>query len=223
MKMKLNTTVNSLILIGLVNAAMGESPAVNKGEITDTKGLNLKKYHQIVEDIRANPAHGRVEFRAVGESQEMVYHSTSRIGPFKAGGQEMGKTREYVFQLGLPIELQGDVDHPVDRVEPVELALAGLSDCVIGTIRLHALLNGIQVDRISATVRAPFDLQVLLGIDDVDKRNEMYGNISINVEIEGPALTEEQRLFLSAQLKRSPVFNLVGLAHEMDSTINIRK
>lgn len=221
--MKLRATVKAVLLVGLVSAAMGDSPDAGKSKISDTKGLNLKKYHQIVEDIRANPDHGRVEFRAIAEGQEMVYHSAARIGPFKAGGEEMGKTREYVLQLGLPVELQGDVDHPVDRIEPVELALAGLSDCIIGTISLHAVLNSIQIESISATVRAPFDLQVLLGIDDVDKREEMYGKISMSVEIEGPTVTEEHRLFLSEQLKRSPVFNLVGLAHEMDSTIKIRK
>jgi hypothetical protein len=55
----------------------------------------------------------------------------------------------------------------------------------------------------------------------VDRRDEMYDAITIDVEIEGPEVTEEQRLFLSEQLKRSPVFNLVGLAHEMDTTVTI--
>jgi uncharacterized OsmC-like protein len=174
-----------------------------------------------VKDIRATPAHGRVEFRATGESELMVYHSSARIGPFRAAGQELGKSRDYVLHLGLPAELQGDVDDPVDRIEPVELALAALSDCVIGTLRIHALLNGIEIDHVSVTVRAPLDLQVLLDIEELDKRDEMYGSITIDLQIDGPDLTEEQRKFLSEQLKRSPVFNLVGLAHTMETTVNI--
>jgi len=75
---------------------------------------------------------------------------------------------------------------------------------------------------VSATIRAPLDLQVLLDIEDLEKRHEMYGSITIDMEIEGPDVTEEQRLFLSEQLKRSPVFNLVGLAHTIDTKVNIK-
>jgi len=213
----------TFILSGLVTTAMCEPPNIEANESSVSKGIDLNKYNQMVEDIRTNPAHGRVEFRAVGESEEMIYHSTARIGSFMAAGQELGQTRQYILHLGLPVELQGDVRHPVDRIEPVELALAGLSDCIIGTIAMHALTNEIDVEHISVSVRAPLNLQVLLGIDGLDKRNQTYGNIAIDVEIEGPGLTEKQRIFLSEQTKRSPVFNLVALAHEMDTTLSIRK
>ena len=212
-----------LLLIGASGIAWGQSSEIVKGASASTKGLNLNKYNQIVEDVRENPSHGRVEFYAVGESEEMVYHSSARIGPFKAGGEVYGKSRDYVLHLGLPVELQGDVDAPVDRIEPIELALAGLADCVIGSLRVHALINNIDVDHVTATIRAPLDLQVLLAIEDVEKRTEMYDNLSIDVEISGPNLTEEQRIFLSEQLKRSPVYNLIGLAHEMDTTVQVRR
>ena len=211
----------AFVFLGHASIALGGDPAVQQAGDHVIKGLNLHNYRQIVEDVRANPAHGQVEFRATGESEAMVYHSTARIGPFQAAGAELGKSRDYVLHLGLPLELQGDVDEPVDRIEPVELALAALSDCVIGTLRIHALLHGIEIDRARVTVRAPLALQVLLDIEDVDRRDEMYDAITIDVEIEGPDVTEEQRLFLSEQLKRSPVFNLVGLAHEMDTTVTI--
>lgn len=213
----------ALILGGLVSTAMSETPNSKGNESSASKGIDLAKFDLMVQDIRANPAHGRVEFRATGESEEMIYHSTARIGPFKAAGQEFGQTRQYVLHLGLPVELQGEVKHPVDRIEPVELALAGLSDCIIGTIAMHALLNEINIEHISVAVRAPLSLQVLLGIDGLDKRDQTYGNIKIDVEIEGPDLTEKQREFLSEQTKRSPVFNLVALGHEMDTTLSIRR
>lgn len=221
MKTQLLSSAVALLLLGNANIAQSDELAGKLDEDSVIKGLNVNSYNQIVEDIRANPAHGRVEFRATGESEEMVYHSIARIGPFRAAGKEFGKTRDYVLHLGLPVELQGDVDEPVDRIEPVELALAALSDCVIGTLRVHALLNGIEVDSAHITVRAPVDLQVLLDIEDLDKRDEMYGSITIDVEITGPDLTEKHRVFLNEQLKRSPVFNLVGLAHKMDTTVNI--
>jgi len=213
----------ALILSGLVTTALCEAPNIKAKESSASKGIDLTKYNEMVQDVRTNPAHGQLEFRATGESEEMVYHSTARIGPFMAAGQELGQTRQYVLHLGLPVELQGDVNHPVDRIEPVELALAGLSDCIIGTIAVHALINEIHIKSISVSVRAPLNLQVFLGIDGLDKRDQIYGKITINVEIQGPDLTEKQRVFLSEQAKRSPVFNLVALAHEMETTLSIRR
>ncbi|MDX2481257.1 MAG: OsmC family protein [Desulfuromusa sp.] len=223
MTSKLTVIFITVLLSSIASTAMSDTSDNHDSTTSVIKGVNLAKFNAGIEDIRANPAHGRVEFRATGESEEMLYHSTARIGPFMAAGQEMGKTRQYVLHLGLPVELQGDVEQPVDRIEPVELALAGLSDCIIATIAMHALLNGINIDSISTTIKAPLNLQVLLGIDGLDKRDQIYGNIAINVEIEGPNLTEKQRLFLSQQAKRSPVFNLIALAQKMDTTLTIRK
>lgn len=222
--MKTHKPINRsiLLLMTAASVAMGQF-AEKTGETSgSSKGLNRENYNQIVEDVRKNPEYGRVEFLAVGESEEMVYHSSARIGPFKAGGEVLGKSRDYVLHLGLPVELQGDVDEPVDRIEPVELALAGLADCIIGTLRIHALVNDIEIDHVTASIRAPLDLQVLLAIEDVENRTEMYQSISIEVEVSGPNVTEEQRIFLSEQLKRSPVFNLIGLAHDMDTTVHVR-
>jgi uncharacterized OsmC-like protein len=223
MKSRLLSITAVLLLSSISTLAISDAHGKQDDIGPVTKGVNLAKFNQVVEDIRSNPAHGQVEFRAMGESEEMIYHSTARVGPFMAGGQELGQTRQYVLHLGLPVELQSEVEHPVDRIEPVELALAGLSDCIIGTIAMHAMINGINIEHISATVRAPLNLQVLLGIDGLDKRDQTYGKIAIEVEIEGPDLTEKQRIFLSEQTKRSPVFNLVALAHEMDTTLKIRR
>lgn len=214
--------VSATVAVLLSCVALSATPTDHTDTDNVSKGIDMVKYDQMVQDVRDNPSHGRLEFRAAGESEEMVYHNRVSIGPFMAAGQELGQTRQYVLHLGLPVELQGEVEHPVDRIEPVELALAGLSDCVMGTIAICALTNGINIDHISSTVRAPLDVQVLLGIDGIDQRDQMYDKIVINVEIEGPDLTEEQRLFLSKQVKRSPMFNLVGLAHDMDTTVKIR-
>ena len=51
----------------------------------------------------------------------------------------------------------------------------------------------------------------------------MYGNLSIEVKISGPNLTEEQRVFLGEQLKRSPVYNLIGLAYEINTTVQVKR
>jgi len=218
MKHKLISIASSLLLVGVAGNTQAEQSTVN----TVSKGLDLVKFEQLVEDIRINPTHGRLEFRAAGESEEMVYHGTVRVGPFNAAGQELGQSRQYILHMGLPAELQSEVKNPVDRIEPVELALAGLTDCIIGTIAVHAVTNGIDVDRISATVRAPINLQVFLGIDSIDKRDQIFGKITVDIEIEGAGLTEKERTFLSKQAMRSNVFNLIALAHDVETTVSIK-
>ncbi len=223
----MKATIRSSIAALVLGCALSQSSdAVNPELAAATaveKGIDLARYHEIVADIRNNPAHGEIEFRASGESGQIAYHSTARIGPYMAGGQELGQTRDYRLHLGLPVELQGDVLRPVDRIEPIELALAGLADCVIGTVAVHAAINGIRVDQISATVRAPLNLRVLLGIDGIDRSDKTYGKLSIDMEIKGPELTETQRLFLQEQMKRSPVFNLLSLAHQTTTAVRIAK
>ncbi len=209
-------------LAATTNASADSPESALAAEATVRRGVDVGKYRAMVDGIKHNPEHGRLEFRALSESEEVAYHATTRIGGFKAAGQELGQTREYLLHLGLPIELQTDVVAPVDRIEPLELALAGLADCVIGTISIHALDNDIQLDHITASVRAPIDIQVFLGLKDLDERDEIFGQISIDVEIEGPDLSEADRKLLAQHAKRSVVFNLVALAHDTEPTVTIR-
>lgn len=188
---------------------------------TVVKGLDVGKFHAMTEELRAHPEYAEVEFRARVESEDVVYHSTARIGPFSIAGEEFGQTRDHVLHLGVPIELQAEVVSPVDRIEPVELALAGMADCVTGTIAVYAAVNGIEVDRISTSVRAPLSLLVFAGVQDLDQRDETYGQITIDVELEGDNLTQADRDLLATQAMRSPAFNLIALAHDIEPKLTI--
>ena len=71
-------------------------------------------------------------------------------------------------------------------------------------------------------MRAPLSLLVLAGVSDLDQRDEIYGQIKIDVEIEGPNLTEADRMFLTEQALRSPVYNLIVLAHDAKPHLTIK-
>lgn len=187
------------------------------------KGVNLAKFREMVDTVRNNPEYAQIVFRAESQTEAMLYHSMARVGLFEVAGEELGKNREHLLHTGLPLELQTEVVAPVDRIEPVELALAALGDCVIGTIAIQALINHIQVDRITAVVRAPIDLRVLLNIQDLEKRYEMYGQLRIEVQLEGDHLTDSDRKFLAEQAKRSPVFNLITLSHDVEPAVTIAR
>jgi uncharacterized OsmC-like protein len=217
-----------LIIRASASAADGDGKSGSNDETVAAeskivKGLDVDKFHQMIEEVRANPESAEVEFRARAESEDVVYHSTAKIGPFSIAGQEYGQTRDHILHLGVPIELQTEVVSPVDRIEPVELALAGMADCVTGTIAVYAAANGIEVDRIRTSVRAPLSLLVFAGIKDLDQRDEIYGRIVIEVELEGENLTSAERDFLAEQAKRSPAFNLIALAHEIEPTVTINE
>jgi uncharacterized OsmC-like protein len=200
------------------NAANRETKSAGP---TVVKGLDIGKFHAMAEDLRAHPEYADVEFRARVTSEEVVYHSTARIGPFSIAGKEYGQTRDHVLHLGVPVELQTEVVSPVDRIEPVELALAGMADCVTGTIAVYAAVNGIEVDQIRTSVRAPLSLLVFAGVKDLDQRDEIYGQITIDVELEGDDLTEADRDLLAKQAMRSPAFNLIALAHDIQPKLTI--
>lgn len=224
----LNNIIKSVILILLVmvgNFALaadnGSKTEMKNDDSMIVKGLDVVKFHAMTEELRAHPSYAEVEFRAQAESEDVVYHSTAKIGPFSIAGEEYGQTRDHVLHLGVPVELQTEVISPVDRIEPVELALAGMADCITGTIAVYAAANGIEVDQINTSVRAPLSLLVFAGVKNLSQRDEIYGQIAINVEITGSKLTEADRIFLAEQAMRSPVFNLIALAHDTKPSLTI--
>jgi uncharacterized OsmC-like protein len=223
------------MLLASVLIMHGQVIAADRGQETEpkkqmpaeesvvVKGLNVAKFREMVEEVRVHPEYADVEFRARAESEDVVYHGKVEMGSFSVAGQEYGQTRNHILHLGVPIELQTEVVSPVDRIEPVELALAGMADCITGTIAVYAAINGIEVDKIRTTVRAPLSLQLFVGIKGLDKRNEIYGDITVDVELEGQNLTEDDRVFLAEQAKRSPAFNLIDLAHDIVPILKIKK
>ena len=85
--------VKSIVLALLVMIA-GSALAANTGKKTGTntettpeqstvvKGLDVVKFRQMTDVLRAHPEYADVEFRAQSQSEDMVYHSTVKIGPF---------------------------------------------------------------------------------------------------------------------------------------------
>jgi len=207
------------LAIGYAAAQDAADSAESRSQVR--KGIDLARYYAMVDAVRENPEFGVLTFRAANETEDMLYHGKACISTFKIGDEEFGQTRQHIIHTGLPLELQTEAVEPVDRVEPVELALAAMGDCVIGTINIYALLNDIDVDRVSAEVSAPVDTAVLLDLADLEQRHDMYGPLQINVQIEGDSLTEADRRFLEEQALRSPVFNLIALDHDVMPVVTI--
>lgn len=187
-----------------------QTAARRTGEIEH--GVDVGKHLEFIEWVEANPEAATLEFRASGTTEDVANRTTATVGEWDLGGEEMGEDREHAFELGLPPELEEAMGYlePTDRYEAIETALVGLSACINGTIVYNAIREGIDVEDVTTTVRAPADLRMLFGIHDVDRAGEMYGELEIDVEVSGD-LTEAEKAAVREFPKRSPVYTLVTL------------
>ncbi|MDJ1432456.1 OsmC family protein [Halostagnicola sp. A-GB9-2] len=177
-------------------------------------GLDAGEHLEFIDWLEANPKSGMLEFRASGVTEEVANRTTATIGDWALGGKKMGADREHSLEFGLPPELEEAMGYvePTDRYEAIEGALAGLTACINGTIVYNAIREGIDVEEVTTTVRAPVDLRVLFGIHDMDRVQDMYGELEIDVAVTGD-LTAGERSMVREFPRRSPVYNLVTFEH----------
>ncbi|WP_435320098.1 OsmC family protein [Haloarchaeobius sp. TZWSO28] len=187
------------------------------------QGIDQPTHDAFVDWVEANPAAATIEFSATGTTEDVAVHTEATIGEFVMGDEAKGADREYTIEVGLPAEMEdamGFTD-PVDRCEAVELALAGLTACINGTVQLNAMREGIAVEDVTTSVSVPFDPRVLLGIHDEDRAGEMLGDLDIEVQVTGTDLSEADIERIKTFPKRSPVFTLLTGAHPAKPTVHV--
>jgi uncharacterized OsmC-like protein len=186
-------------------------------------GVDVEGYREFIGWVAENPEDAMIEFRASGIAEEAANRTTATISDWGLGGGDMGATREHTLKFGLPPELEEAMAYvePTDRYEAIEGALAGLTACINGTVAYNALREGIQVDEVSTSVRAPVDLRMLFGILDVDKADEMYGDLEIDVDVTGKDLSEEDIKKVQEYYLRSPVYTLVTLGQPNEPNVMV--
>ncbi|NHN60919.1 MULTISPECIES: OsmC family protein [Halorussus] len=181
-------------------------------------GVDLEQYAKFIEHATANPEDAMLGLGATGFAEGRPMHTLAKLGGYSYGGEDVRReTRDYSLQLGGFKEVEADAGFvdPADRPEPVEVALAALTGCINATLDVVALENGIDLDHLETRVSADLDPRVFFGIRDVEHGDETYDDITIDVEVGGPDLTDEDAAILREGVARSPVFNLVSRAHEM--------
>lgn len=190
-----------------------EDPQSALGDVEN--GVTVTEHVEFIEWMEENPEDALLSFRASGEAEDVVNRTTATIGEWGLADQEMGQDREHTLTFGLPVELEETMGYtdPTDRYEAIEGALAGLTACINGTIQFNAIREGIAVDEVSTKVRIPTDLRVLFGIHDIDQAEGLFDEPEIEVEVTGENLSEEDIEKIEEFPKRSPVYNLVTLAH----------
>lgn len=192
---------------------------------TIKNGVDLERYAEFVEHATKNPEDVMLGLGAKGIAEGRAMQTLGKTNEYTYGGEEIKReTREYTFPMGAHKELEADAGFvdPNDRPEPVEVALAALTGCVNTVVGVAALEAGIDLDDLETTVRLDLDPRVFLGIHDVERSEETYDDIEIDVEVSGPGLTEEDAETLRRGALRSPVFNLMALSHEMSPEVRLK-
>ncbi|KDE60168.1 OsmC family protein [Halostagnicola sp. A56] len=195
--------------------------ASRKGDIEHE--VDAGEHLEFIDWLEANPEDGMLEFSATGDGEAVANRTTATIGDWALGGDEMGADREHTLEFGLPPELEEAMGYvePTDRYEAIEGALAGLTACINGTIVYNAIREDVDVESVTTTVRAPVDLRMLFGIYDLDKADDMYGELEIDVDVTGDMTPEEASMVREFPM-RSPVYNLMTLAHPNRPRVEVR-
>lgn len=196
----------------------------NQPTETVKQGVDLEQFHEFVEYATANPDEVQMELKARAPYEGRLFHSLACVDEYTLGGEEIHReTREYTLPLGAWKEMEeasGFID-PTDRMEPIEVALAALTGCLNVAVGVTALANDIELDDLETTVRVDFDPRVVLMIHDLDRAEESFDDIRVEIEVAGENLSEEDADLLAAGAKRSPVWGLMRFPHDMEPVVNV--
>jgi uncharacterized OsmC-like protein len=190
-------------------------------------GIDMTAHEEFLAHAAANRDDVQFVLSAVGTDEGRVLHTRSTTGSYTLGGTEFDRVaREYTHHFGGHMEVEdavGFVD-PTDREEAIEVALAALTGCINGSISLSAAQAGIDIDQLETTVTVDFDPSVFLGLDETSDadgaRTDMYGDLQIDVQVDGPDLDDETLDTIQTWIDRSPVYNLLSLGHAASPTVS---
>lgn len=200
--------------------------ATSQPKGTVKQGVDLEQFEEFVQYATDNPDDVQFELGARALYEGRLFHSLAKVDAYTLGGDEIKReTREYTLPLGAWKEVEaatGFID-PTDRMEPIEVALAALTGCLNVAVSVAAVANEIELDDLETTVRLDFDPRVIFMIHDVDQSEDTFDDIRIEIEVSGKGLSEEEADLLVAGAERSPVWNLMRLAHDMEPVISVKQ
>ncbi|WP_276299490.1 OsmC family protein [Halorussus lipolyticus] len=188
-------------------------------------GVDLEQYGAFIEDATKNPNDVMLGLGARGIAEGRAMHSLAKLGDYTYGGDEIhSETRDYSLQLGAFKRVEADAGFvdPADRPEPIEVALAALTGCINATLGLVAMENEIELDGLETDVNATFDPRAFFGIEETGEAGDVYDDISIDIAVSGPGLTDEDAETLREGVARSPVFNLFSHSREMSPEVSLQ-
>jgi uncharacterized OsmC-like protein len=186
--------------------------ALQAKKIGTVNGLDVDALHEVIEEIKKEPAKGMVEFKVKTEWQGQTRSETS-VESYKLGGNEI--KRRFAIKADEPIELLGENT----SANPQELLMAALNACITVGYVAGAAVNGITLSKLEIETTGRLDLRGFLGIDSTVKPG--YESIQYVVRIAGNGTPEQFRQIHENVIKTSPNYFNVSRPVRLDATLQV--
>ena len=104
------------------------------------------------------------------------------------------------------------------------MALAALTGCINTAVSSSAVARGIELSRLETRVSVGWDPFVFLHLREADEDGALvnqFDGLTIELLVEGEDLTEADRDYLQASVRRSAVYNLFTLGHRNAPVVRV--
>ncbi|MGH1493585.1 MAG: OsmC family protein [Acidimicrobiales bacterium] len=176
---------------------MSNAPAET---VVEPNGVPLEKLRGTIAKLTDNPDLAAFKFTAKNSWVEGTA-TRSTIHEWYGAGSDQVHAEEF----------SATADHPTlghgHGPTPHEYVLHALASCIAAGVATTAANRDISLTKIETTARGSMDVRGILGIDP-DVRNG-FGNVEVEVEIEGDAPRDALDALIAASTKRSAVFDLL--------------
>jgi hypothetical protein len=196
---------------------------------TVRQGVDLETFQKFCEHAKAHPEEVQFVLEAKGSYEGRVAHSRAVTGPYTLGGQRIDRpARQYVYHIGAHKEVEQALGfiEPSDREEPTEVALAALTACINTAVSGSAVARGIELSRLETRVSIRWDPFVFLHLREADEDGDLvnqFGGLEIELVVDGEDLTDSDRAYLRASVRRSAVYNLFTLGHRNTPVVRVKR
>lgn len=178
------------------------NPATTTAQ-SELNGVDVPALLETIEAMKADPALGESRWRNRNRWYDGGLNRSEIQGFYAAGREDDSRKVAFVFDNDEPPVLLGQNRGP----NPVEFVLHALAGCMTTTMVYYAAAKGIELSRVETEFEGDIDLRGLLGVsDEVDPG---YGQIRIDVRIEGDATPEELDELVEIAMRHSPVVDTV--------------
>ena len=180
-----------------------------------THGVDTEELAAFAEHAAENPEAVQLGLSARSTYEGTCAHSLATVDSYVLGGETIERdTREYTIPYGgwrEVLEAGGWVE-ATDRLEPIEAALSALASCINVGITINAVASGVEVEHLETSVRTDFDPAVLFSLEDLGNADEVFENLTAEIEIESPDLDKDR---IDEWARRAPVYTLVSLDQDV--------
>jgi uncharacterized OsmC-like protein len=148
-----------------------------------------------------------------------------KVGRWMLGGQTMEKpTRDFSVQLGSWKEV-GDaigVQAADDRLEPIEVALLGLSSCVTEAITLNCARTGVALEGLEVKAHVDVDPGPIVGVKEPEEWEQTLKGVRLDVTARGEFSDQDQKMIRDGAA-RSPVHFMFSRGNKLETNYRFER